>query len=165
MSEIWKEVECNKRYQVSSFGRIKGIHKILNPATGNHGFKIVMICSENGRRNTYLLHRLIAIAFIPNPNHFLDVDHLNFDKSDNRIENLEWTNDYVNNNRLYDAGRMHGNFSSAGKIRCIESGIIFNSMLECCESMSLPYSSLNYYIHGKMNNVKGFHFELALSEI
>jgi len=148
-------------YRVSDFGRIVGHSgRVLKPSTGSHGFKTVILC-KNGIKSQKLLHRLIAETFIDNPSHFEDVDHKNFDKLDNRAENLEWVDDIINNRRLYDAGRMKGNYQSKWRIRCIETGVEFKSMLECATIMQLPYATINYCINDKMGmqHVRGYHFE------
>lgn len=163
--EIWKDVEgFEGRYKVSNIGRAAGPMGLLHPSISHssHGFKVVVLCEEGGTgRYGRLLHRLIAQAFIPNPNNYADVDHLNFDKLDNRVENLEWVNDAINNNRLYQAGRMKNTFASIGRILCIETNQEFKSMKACADEMNLPYASINYCVRGQKNmtQVRGYHFQ------
>jgi len=161
MNEIWVDIKGYEGlYQVSNKGRVSGPRKILKGGIQNKGFLMVCLCKD-GVHKQFLIHRLVAFAFVDNPNNYYDVDHLNFDKLDNRAENLEWVNDVINNNRLFQAGRMKGNFPSAGCIRCIETGLEYKSMKACADSMDLCYASLNYVIHGQMGmtSVNGFHFE------
>jgi hypothetical protein len=163
MNEVWKDIKGYEGlYQVSNTGRVSGPRKILKGSIQNKGFLMVALCKDGIKPNKqFLVHRLVAFAFVDNPNDYYDVDHLNFDKLDNRAENLEWVNDVINNNRLFRAGRMGGNFKSAGRIRCVETGREFKSMKECSDSLGICYASLNYVIHGQMGmtSVNGLHFE------
>ncbi len=77
----------NNRYIIYSDGRIFGVkrNKFIKPSMEKSGY--VRICVD---KKTHRIHRLVAEAFIPNPNNLPEVNHINKDKSDNKIENLEW---------------------------------------------------------------------------
>jgi hypothetical protein len=156
-NEIWKQIEGFGRYSISNLGNIAS-NRILKAHIGNHGFKCITLLN-NGVRKTFLIHRLVAKAFIDNPNNYLDVDHKNFDKLNNDVDNLCWTNDLINNRALFVSGRMKGNFISSGAIRCIETGIEFGSVKECCKVMGLPYASVWSCVNGKQSVVQGYKFE------
>jgi hypothetical protein len=82
--EIWKTIEQDTNYQVSTQGRFKNKQgQILT--TKQTGYIYVRVGKDK-----ILLHRLIAQTFIPNPDNLPDVNHKNGIKSDNRLENLEW---------------------------------------------------------------------------
>lgn len=95
--EVWKKVDENRRseYYVSNMGRCKQIVKQTGEATISHGYLNAAI----GYRmlNRKYIHRLVAEAFIPNPNNYEQVDHLNNDRVDNRVENLRWSSRKMNN--------------------------------------------------------------------
>lgn len=63
------------------------------------GYKIVNLCKDGKTKNKFI-HQLIAIHYIPNPNNFKDIDHINQIKYDNRIENLRWCNHTMNMNNM-----------------------------------------------------------------
>lgn len=100
--EQWHAVSYDSRYCVSNFGRIKFecytkngrfISRLRKQHIGKKwGYMSVGI----GRKGTYLVHRLVCSAFLPEPPEKLGVNHKNGIKTDNRIENLEWATDHEN---------------------------------------------------------------------
>lgn len=99
--EIWKDVKGFEGiYQISSIGRVKSLtrkvwnytkkERILKPRAKENGYLQVGLFSGERREKHAYVHRLVAEAFIPNPNNLKQVNHKNFDKADNRVENLEW---------------------------------------------------------------------------
>lgn len=104
MKEEWRKVvEWEEYYEVSNKGRIKSLARIRNSIMGQipmkekirklyhhpHGYMYVSLC-KNNKSKYYKVHRLVAKAFIPNPENKRTVNHKNGIKNDNRVENLEW---------------------------------------------------------------------------
>ena len=91
------QVRSLDRYVKYSNGRIhlyKG--KVLSPGIKPDGYLLINLCC-NGKHNTIRVHRLVTEAFLPNPDNLPEVNHKDEDKTNNRVENLEWC-DYVYNN-------------------------------------------------------------------
>lgn len=91
MTEIWKAID--DRYSVSNLGRVKSNYankeRILKPFANKDGYLIVDIRHPNFRKSMQI-HRLVAMAFIPNPDNLPEVNHKDEDKTNNCIDNLEW---------------------------------------------------------------------------
>ena len=112
MKEIWKDIkDYEGLYQVSNLGRVKSLDKyvrsknnsfalkkgrILKSSVTKRGYKKVGLW-KNGVK-WYLIHRLVAQAFIQNPNKYPQVNHINEIKTDNRVDNLEWCDQKYNVN-------------------------------------------------------------------
>ena len=109
-NEVWKDIpNYEGLYQVSNLGRVKSLGrekefgigrykrepKILTPIKDGRGYYIVNL-RKNNRPKVMLIHRLVAQVFIPNPNKFRCIDHINTIKSDNRAENLRWCTHSMN---------------------------------------------------------------------
>lgn len=92
--EEWRDIKGYEGlYQVSTMGRVKSIRygkeRILKPNEDGWGYFRVRLF-KNGQRKAYKVHRLVAEAFLDNPDNLPQVNHKNEDKSDNRVENLEF---------------------------------------------------------------------------
>ena len=103
MKEIWKDIEGYEgKYEISNFGRIKSYAqkkngKITEGYTDKKGYKTIFLYDKPQHGKWHKIHRLVASAFIDNPDNLLQVNHKDENKENNRVDNLEWcTNDYNN---------------------------------------------------------------------
>ena len=97
--EIFKDIKGYPGYQISNKGRIWSCkrQRYLNPFTNNSGYKAINIIAANGKRKGELIHRLVALHFIDNPEGKPEVNHIDRDKENNCVENLEWVTHGENN--------------------------------------------------------------------
>lgn len=119
MKELWKDIDGYEGlYQVSSIGRIKSCDKIVDGSynskhhikekilkpfkTGSGYIALSIRLYKNGIGKDYRISRLVAKAFILNPENKLEVNHKNFDTFDNRIENLEWNTSKENHDHSHN---------------------------------------------------------------
>ena len=95
MAEIWKSIEeYDGRYAVSTWGRIKGINGIMKPYTSQKGYLKIGLF-KNGKSKKFRVHRLVATAFLPNPDNLPDVHHKDGNKQNNSVTNLEWVDEVI----------------------------------------------------------------------
>lgn len=86
----WKKLPLDTRYLVSDTGLVKGLDgRILKQATDTNGYKFVTL-NNNYKQFHLSIHRAVALAFIPNPLNLPCVNHIDEDKSNNNLSNLEW---------------------------------------------------------------------------
>lgn len=112
MEEIWKDIENYEGlYQVSNLGRVRSLDRVVTNYRGSFikkgeikaqsnlskGYKGVCLCKD-GKQKTHKVHRLVAQAFLPNPNNLPQVNHKDEDKTNNRVDNLEWCDNEYNIN-------------------------------------------------------------------
>ena len=102
IEEIFKDIEYYEgKYQVSNLGRVKslkfGKEKIIKPGKDSKGYLRVNLY-ENGKHKTVKVHRLVANAFIDNPLNLPQVNHIDENKENNIVDNLEWCDGKYNNN-------------------------------------------------------------------
>jgi hypothetical protein len=117
MGEIWRDIEgFEGAYQVSNFGRVrricerydsiktdKGLNRILREKRAGRDYKSVCLTWKK-RREYRFIHRLVATAFLDNPEGLPQVNHKNADKSDNRVDNLEWMTASDNHRHASESG-------------------------------------------------------------
>lgn len=97
--EVFKDIKGYPDYQISSEGRVWSdkSQRYLSPVPNSNGYLQIKLIATNGKRKAELIHRLMALAFIPNPENKPEVNHINHLRDDNRVENLEWVTKSENN--------------------------------------------------------------------
>ena len=160
--EVWKDIEgYEDRYQISNFGNVRsicGVSIIRKTSIDNKGYVAVTI-KKQGQSHRYRIHRLVAKAFIPNPDNKPQVNHINGIKTDNRVGNLEWCTDSENKKHAYANGLNHNNIKY-NKILCLETGEVFCGICEAAQKTGVAAGNLWATINKKQNKTRGKHFVL-----
>jgi hypothetical protein len=86
--EIWKKIKNFEDYEISSLGRVRCGNFIMKCQDNGLGYKFIRV-SNNGFRQRFYIHRLVMIHFRPTTKN-VEVNHIDHDKSNNQLENLEW---------------------------------------------------------------------------
>lgn len=177
MEEIWKDVRgFEGLYLVSNLGSVKG-RKVLKGAIDKDGYIRVWLC-KNGKYYPSLVHRLVAQAFIPNPDNLSCINHKDECKSNNTVDNLEWCsvayNNAYNNRHRRIGDALIDNPKVCHKVKqfdkegnFITEHISIKRAAEATgiDAASIRKACIGYYIHyGKRINVNhagGFVWHLS----
>lgn len=162
MEEIWLPINGFPQYQVSNFGQVisyKNPKKpiVLKGHITRKGYKNIHLRDEQGKSYSKQLHRLVLENFLPCDNmKALEVNHIDENKLNNRLDNLEWLSHL--DNMHYGTGMERSQNKQKDRILCIETGIIYNSMREASEQTNTNYGNLSRACRtGRLCN--GYHWE------
>ena len=151
MEEIWKDVEGYiGRYQVSNLGNIKSLNyrgtgqeRILKQMFNTSGYLQVGLYKD-GKSKLHMTHKLVAEAFIENPDNKVRVSHINTNRTDNRAENLCWASQKEIRNRPDNQKRPRRRITA--KVFC--EGTIYNSVAECAEHYGVKRITMYKWLEG-----------------
>ena len=177
-NEIWCTIPgYDGAYEVSNYGRVRSLDRtinlgkryercyasqILKLSTCRGGYMQVGLKMGKNRKME-LVHRLVAQAFIPNPKHKPQVNHIDGDKTNNRADNLEWCTDSENKRHAWLKGLMKVKHQSVDKrrvkcfkaIECVETGEIFVSVTAAAKRYNIAISCITNCAKGKTKNSAG----------
>lgn len=188
LKEEWKDISGYEGlYQVSSIGRIKSMKRIvyrneqkwcvidaqiLKEKIQSSGYSTQCLC-DKAVKKYFTVHRLVAIAFIPNPKNKKEVNHKNFDKTDNRVENLEWVTPKENIQHALKGGRKVGISNLGADHHCSKAVIKMNldgvdlqeygSIAMAAEDNGITSPSISGVVRGREKTAAGFKWRYSIN--
>ena len=182
MIEIWKEIKgFEGLYEVSNLGKVRSLDrlicmnngvkrnfygKVLKQGRLYTGYKTVWLYNNSiGIKTKASVHRLVAEAFIPNPENKPQVNHIDENKTNNRVDNLEWCTAKENINYGTRNERATSKSNKKKRKQIIATNIttsesnIYQSLSECAKTLNLDIGNISKVASGKYNRCGGYTFE------
>ena len=165
MEEIWKPIKnFENRYRVSNFGRIYSVKRntIMKPSMLNGYWRVTL--HDGSKTNGYYVHRIVAEAFIPNPQNKPLVNHIDEDRANNLVSNLEWATFSENVNYGSRNAKVSEAFSKNGisrPVMCVETGIVYNSGKHAKRETGIDDGSINHACSDRCQTAGGFHWKFC----
>ena len=168
LQEIWKNIlNYEGLYQISSHGRVKSLQKktgflirkehILKPRVKDNGYLIVSLFKDKQMSNKYV-HRLVAEAFIPNPSNYPCINHKDYNKTNNNVDNIEWCS-YSQNNTYSNCQVIAGASKRIPILQCDKNGVILKEWecsLRAGQELGFSNSNITACCRGRANTAYGY---------
>lgn len=176
--EQWRDIDgFEGMYQVSDQGRVRSVErtikmkrngkeydmhlrgKILSLTHTRGGYMSVQIFKDS-KYYTYKVHRLVAIAFLPNPDSLPEINHIDGNKTNNVSNNLEWCTKSHNIRHAFNSGLIDKHNMTFNRKKVVRSdGVIFNSLTEAANAVGSNVSNVSMCCHGKLAHTGGYGFQ------
>ena len=168
--ESWEKYPDNQNYIVSNTGRVRRERSTEDKIPRERKGYLSVDLYSDGKRKTKRVHRLVAETFLPNPDNKPEVNHIDGNKHNNDVSNLEWVNSKENCRHAWDNGLIKPSYGMRGKknpnagrkskpIRIVETGEIFEDLKSCEEAIDGNNRHINDCLRGRQRTHRGYHFE------
>ena len=171
IKELWLPVEGFPNYEVSNWGNVRNrlTGKMLKQPISNTGYKRVYLYDDQGS-HPKSVHRIEAEAFFDGCGEHLQVNHIDGNKQNNDLSNLEWCTASENMKHAFKTGlEKRGDYQTKRikeavnrrhrPIRCVENGKIYTDYVEASIDLGCHKSAIWHVMNGDQKQTKGFHFE------
>ena len=141
-------------YAITEDGKVWSYrsNRFLKTNINRSGYQYVVV-SVGGERKTFTIHKLVAEAFIPNPEGKQQVNHKDEDKTNNKVENLEWMTAIENVN--YGTRTLR----TQTPVYCVELDRVFDGVREAARELGLHHNNISAVCRGRLNQTGGYHWQ------
>ena len=172
--EVWRDVKgFEGYYAVSSNGNVKSLDRIIQGKrckthikervmrqyVGKDGYLSIQLFS-GGKPITFKVHRLVAQSFLDNPDNLPEVNHIDGNKQNNTVDNLEWCTRGYNIRHAFKTGLYNPDNRSHNRKKVVRSdGVVFDSLTQAARESGTHISDVSMCCHGKLAHTAGYGFE------
>ena len=170
--EEWKTVVINgetyDNYEVSTQGRVRSLNfkrtgeiKIMKPHMKKSGYLYINL-HKNGKSKYFQVHRLVATMFIPNPDNKPTVNHIDEDKTNNCVDNLEWATqkEQVHHGTVLER-RAKARSGKGKRVKCLETGQEWDTVRQASKETGLHESNIAKCCRRTYETCGGFHWRFV----
>lgn len=163
VTETWKDIkDYEGLYQISNLGRVKSLHfnkeLLLKLRLTGRGYYQIDLQKDKNIKHA-LVHRLVAEAFIPNPDNLSCVNHKDENKLNNCVDNLEWCTQLYNIH--YGTGLQRRIATQYKPVICVEKGRCYPSQIEAGRQLGICHRHINDCCKGRRHTTGGYHWKYA----
>lgn len=175
--EVWKPIDGFPGYEVSNLGRVRSFHnnrygvkddfRILKASLDKTTGYLKVSLWKNNKGTTKPIHKLVADSFLPKCGPKTDVNHIDGNKLNNRVSNLEFVTRSENMKHAYSIGLATPTDKNGKAVRIIETGETFKSLTDCAKAIDGHERSICMCLNDKYDRTahKGLHFEYVDQEV
>ena len=170
---MFKKLKINSNYSIDENGNIRNDKRgtLVSQWVSKQGkgYYCVSLYFGHKKQGNFGVHRLLAQAFIPNPNNYDEVNHIDGNTKNNALTNLEWCSHIYNNNygtKIQRQTQNHnypklGQHPAARKVQCIELDIIYDCAKSASLALGIDNSDIGKACKGKLKTAGGYHWRYA----
>lgn len=153
------------KYAITEDGQVWSyyLNDYLSLKPDKKGYVYVKLRDKNGKQKRIAVHRLVAQAFIDNPNNLLEVNHIDENKQNNNVSNLEWCTREYNINygtaiqrSIEKQQKYHPN---QRQVLCVETGVVYHSTQEASRQTGINNTGISKVCNGKRQTAGGYHWK------
>lgn len=151
-----KDIDVLSRYKVDIYGNVYGRDGIMSTSIDKYGYERCLMYYDDGKRRNTLVHRLVAKNFIPNPDNKPQVNHIDGNKLNNCVSNLEWVDNFENAQHA----RLNNLYTKAIRVQQydLNGNLIntFDSLAFASEYINRSSSGISECLNGKRKTCGGY---------